>query len=66
MIFNVDQDDYLPLIIDEAGIRLIINQRGVEQSSWTSGISVATGFKTDIALRKVSLNKQSLYKLSWF
>ena len=53
MIFHVNQDDYLPLIIDEAGIRMIINPHGVEQSSWTHGISVATGFKTDIALRQV-------------
>lgn len=53
MIFNVNQSDYLPSVSDEAGVRLLIHPNGASESLQNNGISLATGFKTSIALRQV-------------
>lgn len=55
MIFNVNQSDYLPYVSDEAGVRLLVNPHGVPLSLERNGISVATGFRTSIALRQVKI-----------
>ncbi|VDH93834.1 Hypothetical predicted protein [Mytilus galloprovincialis] len=50
MLINVNQSDYVPYIASEAGIRLVIHEHGSQPYLENSGISVATGFRTDISL----------------
>ncbi|XP_052084690.1 amiloride-sensitive sodium channel subunit beta-like [Mytilus californianus] len=50
MLINVNQSDYVPYIASEAGIRLSIHEHGSQPYLENSGISVATGFRTDISL----------------
>ncbi|CAC5415553.1 SCNN1A [Mytilus coruscus] len=50
LIFNVNQSDYVPYIASEAGIRLSIHEHGSQPYLENNGISVATGFRTDISL----------------
>ncbi|CAG2229441.1 ENACB [Mytilus edulis] len=50
LIINVNQSDYVPFIASEAGIRLSIHEHGSHPYLENNGISVATGFRTDISL----------------
>ncbi|CAG2254625.1 unnamed protein product [Mytilus edulis] len=50
MLINVNQSDYVPYVASDAGIRLVIHEHGSQPYLENSGISVATGFRTDISL----------------
>ncbi|VDH93837.1 Hypothetical predicted protein [Mytilus galloprovincialis] len=50
MLINVNQSDYVPYVASDAGIRLVIHEHGSQPFLENSGISVATGFRTDISL----------------
>ncbi|CAC5411478.1 unnamed protein product [Mytilus coruscus] len=52
LLINVNQSDYVPYIASEAGIRLSIHEHGSQPYLENNGISVATGFRTDVSLVK--------------
>ena len=55
LIFNVNQSDYIPDLVQDAGIRLSIPKPWTDPFLQNSGLSVATGLQTEISLVQVKL-----------
>lgn len=52
LLLNVQQDDYLPLVTQSAGIRLSVHPNGTKPFLTSKGISITTGFETHVVLQQ--------------
>ncbi|KAL4218107.1 ligand-gated sodium channel [Mactra antiquata] len=54
---NIEQDEYIPALSPDAGVRVLIHERGTFPTPEDDGVSVAPGFKTSIGIAKTLLTR---------
>lgn len=52
LLLNVQQDDFVPLITQSAGIRMSVHPNGSKSYLTSEGISIATKFETHVVLKQ--------------
>ncbi|KAH3701060.1 hypothetical protein DPMN_076043 [Dreissena polymorpha] len=50
---NIEQDDYIPALAQDAGVKIVIHERGTYPIPEDAGLSLPPGMKTSIGLDKV-------------
>jgi hypothetical protein len=51
---NIEQEEYLKYVSDEAGVRVILHDQGMMPFPYLEGFSVSPGTATSVGMQKVS------------
>lgn len=54
---NIEQDEYVPALAPDAGVRIIVHKRGIYPIPEDKGINIPTGFKTSISMKKKDITR---------
>ena len=53
MRINIQQEDYLKYVSDEAGVRVMLHNQGMMPFPYLEGFSVSPGTATSVGMQKV-------------
>ena len=63
MELNIEQQEYVSSLSNEAGMRIMIHPRGTYPFPEDQGFSIPPGYKTSVGLKKVSISFPSINDL---
>ena len=66
MILNVNQKEYLPKLLDTAGIRLVVHEPGRIPFPEDEGITASPGYSTSVGIRKVKFPAKLMILIKHF